>query len=176
MRGLFTPLQIKDVTLRNRIAISPMTQYSCATDGIMTDWHLVHLGARAVGGAGLVVLEQLAVSPEGRMTPGCAGIWCDEQIPMLRRIADFIRSTVNKSTQPEVAAMGKTIFDVVKEEGALDAKRQILLRLLHLKFKNVPEAIKAEIQATPDIQQLDLWLDAFATARSIRKIPFAANR
>jgi 2,4-dienoyl-CoA reductase-like NADH-dependent reductase (Old Yellow Enzyme family) len=93
MPGLFSPLQIKDVTLRNRIAISPMTQYSCGTDGIMTDWHLVHLGARAVGGAGLVVLEQLAVSPEGRMTPGCAGIWCDEQIPMLRRIADFIRST-----------------------------------------------------------------------------------
>ncbi|MCY0386058.1 NADH:flavin oxidoreductase/NADH oxidase [Robbsia sp. Bb-Pol-6] len=93
MPGLFSDFQLKDVRLRNRIAISPMTQYSCGTDGIMNDWHLVHLGARAAGGAGLVVMEQLAVSPEGRMTPNCAGIWSDEQIPMLRRIADFIRST-----------------------------------------------------------------------------------
>ncbi|MGI4859166.1 MAG: NADH:flavin oxidoreductase/NADH oxidase [Janthinobacterium lividum] len=93
MPGLFSEFQLKDVRLRNRIAISPMTQYSCGTDGIMNDWHLVHLGARAAGGAGLVVMEQLAVSPEGRMTPNCAGIWSDEQIPMLRRIADFIRST-----------------------------------------------------------------------------------
>ncbi|MGI4982971.1 MAG: NADH:flavin oxidoreductase/NADH oxidase [Janthinobacterium lividum] len=93
MPGLFSEFQLKDVRLRNRIAISPMTQYSCGPDGIMTDWHLVHLGARAAGGAGLVVVEQLAVSPEGRMTPRCAGIWSDEQIPMLRRITDFIRST-----------------------------------------------------------------------------------
>jgi hypothetical protein len=71
--------------------------------------------------------------------------------------------------------MGKTIAEVVREEGALEAKRQTLLRQLRLKFKNVPEAIQAEIQATLDTQQLDLWLDAFATARSIRKIPFAAN-
>ena len=71
--------------------------------------------------------------------------------------------------------MGKTIADVLKEEGALDAKRETLLRLLRLKFKNVPEAIEAEILTTPEIQQLELWLDAFATARSIRKIPFAAN-
>ena len=93
MPGLFSELRLKDITLRNRIAISPMTQYSCGTDGITTDWHLVHLGARAAGGAGLVVMEQLAVSPEGRMTPGCAGIWSDEQVPMLRRITDFIRAT-----------------------------------------------------------------------------------
>ena len=93
MPGLFSELKLKDITLRNRIAISPMTQYSCGTDGITTDWHLVHLGARAAGGAGLVVMEQLAVSPEGRMTPGCAGIWSDEQVPMLRRITDFIRAT-----------------------------------------------------------------------------------
>ena len=71
--------------------------------------------------------------------------------------------------------MGKTIAEVVKDEGALEAKREILLRLLRLKFKNVPEAIEAEIQATPDVQQLDLWLDAVITTRSIRKIPFAAN-
>jgi len=92
MPGLFSDYALKDLRLRNRIAISPMTQYSCSTDGIMTDWHMVHLGARAVGGAGLVVAEQLAVSPEGRMTPGCAGIWSDDQVPALRRITDFIKA------------------------------------------------------------------------------------
>jgi hypothetical protein len=90
--------------------------------------------------------------------------------------ADFIRSAVRQTTQPEVAAMGKTIFDVVKEEGALEAKREMLLRQLRLKFKSVPEAIEAEIQTTLDSRQLDLWIDAFATARSIRKIPCAAKK
>ena len=93
MPDLFSPLRLKDVTLRNRIAVSPMTMYSCdGKDGVLTDWHLMHLGARAAGGAGLVVMEQLAVSPEGRMTPTCAGIWSDDQVPMLKRVADFIRS------------------------------------------------------------------------------------
>jgi len=72
--------------------------------------------------------------------------------------------------------MGKTIYDVVKEEGALDAKRETLLLLLRLKFKNVPEAVETEIQGTSDIQQLNQWLAAVITARSIRKIPFAANQ
>jgi 2,4-dienoyl-CoA reductase-like NADH-dependent reductase (Old Yellow Enzyme family) len=92
MPDLFSEFRLKDVTLRNRIAISPMTMFSCGTDGMMNDWHLVHLGARAVGGAGLVICEQLAVSPEGRMTPSCAGIWCDGQIPALRRVTDFIKA------------------------------------------------------------------------------------
>ena len=92
MTGLFNKLVLKDVHLRNRIAISPMTQYSCGADGVVTDWHLVHLGARAVGGAGLVVIEQLAVSPEGRMTPACAGLWSDEQALALQRITAFIKS------------------------------------------------------------------------------------
>jgi 2,4-dienoyl-CoA reductase-like NADH-dependent reductase (Old Yellow Enzyme family) len=69
MPDLFSPFTLKDITLRNRIGMSPMTMFSCGPDGIATDWHLVHLGARAVGGAGLVFIEQLAVSPEGRMTP-----------------------------------------------------------------------------------------------------------
>ena len=93
MPDLFSDFRLKDVTLRNRVAVSPMTMYSCdGQDGILTDWHLMHLGARAAGGAGLVVMEQLAVSPEGRMTPTCAGIWSDDQIPMLKRVAGFIKS------------------------------------------------------------------------------------
>lgn len=92
MTGLFSEFVLKKVRLRNRISISPMTQYACGPDGVVTDWHLIHLGARAVGGAGLVVVEQLAVSPEGRMTPACAGLWSDEQALALQRVTAFIKS------------------------------------------------------------------------------------
>jgi len=87
---LFQPLAIKSVTLRNRIGVSPMCQYS-SEDGVATDWHLVHLGARAAGGAGLVVAEATAVSPEGRITPGDAGIWADKHVKPLIRINRFVK-------------------------------------------------------------------------------------
>ncbi len=87
---LLSPLTIRGVTLRNRIAVSPMCQY-CAVDGHADDWHLVHLGSRAVGGAGLVMAEATAVTPEGRITPGDLGIWSDDHTPMLARIAAFIK-------------------------------------------------------------------------------------
>ena len=89
MPKLFTPLALRGITLKNRIAVSPMCQYS-SVDGFATDWHLVHLGARAVGGAGLIISEAAAVSPEGRISPDDLGLWKDEHIPMLRRITDFI--------------------------------------------------------------------------------------
>ena len=87
---LFAPLTIKSVTLRNRIGVSPMCQYS-SDDGAATDWHLVHLGARAAGGAGLVIAEATAVSPEGRITPGDAGLWADRHIEPLIRINRFVK-------------------------------------------------------------------------------------
>ena len=86
---LFTPLQIKDITLKNRIAVSPMCEYS-SVDGFANDWHLVHLGSRAVGGAGLIITEAAAVSPEGRITPDDLGIWKDEHIEYLKRINTFM--------------------------------------------------------------------------------------
>jgi len=87
MSTLFTPFTVKDITLRNRIAVSPMCQYS-AEDGFINDWHHVHLAGLARGGAGLVIAEATAVSPEGRITPGCAGIWSDEQIePWAKTVA-----------------------------------------------------------------------------------------
>ncbi|HEY0899767.1 MAG TPA: NADPH dehydrogenase NamA [Sphingobacteriaceae bacterium] len=89
MSYLFSPLTIKTITLKNRLVVSPMCQYS-STDGFTNDWHLVHLGSRAVGGAALVVAEAAGVSPEGRITPFDAGIWKDEHIPGFRRITDFI--------------------------------------------------------------------------------------
>ena len=88
---LFSPLQIKNTTLKNRIVISPMCQYS-ATDGFANDWHLVHLGSRATGGAGLIIQEATAVSPEGRISPGDLGLWKDEQIEKMQAINRFIVS------------------------------------------------------------------------------------
>jgi len=87
--GLFDPLTLRGITLRNRIGVSPMVQTS-STDGYATDWHLVHLGARATGGAGLVMLEATAIAPQGRITERDLGIWHDDHIPGLSRIADFI--------------------------------------------------------------------------------------
>ncbi|MGF6726501.1 2,4-dienoyl-CoA reductase-like NADH-dependent reductase (Old Yellow Enzyme family) [Paraburkholderia sp. GAS41] len=78
MSALFEPFKLKDVTLRNRIAIPPMCQYN-AVDGVINDWHHVHLAGLARGGAGLVIVEATGVSPEGRITPGCTGLWNDEQ-------------------------------------------------------------------------------------------------
>src|SRR5512143_2176806 len=86
---LFTPLRLRGVTLKNRIAVSPMCQYS-SEDGFANDWHLVHLGARAIGGAGLVILEATAVEAIGRITPQDLGLWKDEHIAQLARIARFI--------------------------------------------------------------------------------------
>ncbi|CAG8863747.1 NADPH dehydrogenase [Pseudomonas fluorescens] len=89
MSALFEPYTLKDVTLRNRIAIPPMCQY-LAEDGVVNDWHHVHLAGLARGGAGLLVVEATAVAPEGRITPGCAGLWNDEQaqafVPMVKAI------------------------------------------------------------------------------------------
>lgn len=86
---LFEPLQLRDVTLRNRIAVSPMCEYS-SEDGFAGRWHLVHLGSRAVGGAALVFTEAAAVAPEGRISPADLGIYRDEHVPKLREIVDFI--------------------------------------------------------------------------------------
>jgi 2,4-dienoyl-CoA reductase-like NADH-dependent reductase (Old Yellow Enzyme family) len=89
MPHLFDPLTLGDLTLRNRIAVSPMCEYS-AVDGLPDDWHLVHLGSRAVGGAGLVFTEATAVSPEGRISPGDTGLWNAVQQAAWARIAAFI--------------------------------------------------------------------------------------
>ena len=89
MSILFSPLNIKNITLKNRIVISPMCQYS-SEEGFASDWHLVHLGSRAVGGAGLIITEATAISPEGRISADDLGIWSDDHVPMLKRITSFI--------------------------------------------------------------------------------------
>jgi 2,4-dienoyl-CoA reductase-like NADH-dependent reductase (Old Yellow Enzyme family) len=89
MTHLFDPLAIRDITFANRVFVSPMCQYS-STDGYASDWHFVHLGSRAVGGAGLVLTEATAVLPEGRISPQDLGIWMDDHIEPLARIVRFI--------------------------------------------------------------------------------------
>lgn len=87
--ALFSPLTIREVTARNRIMVSPMCQYS-SVDGMANDWHVVHLGARAVGGAGIVVAEATAVEERGRISPADLGIWCDGHVAPLARVADVV--------------------------------------------------------------------------------------
>ncbi len=92
MPGLFDPYTLRGITLRNRIGVSPMCQYIAGTDGVPTDWHLAHLGARAVGGAALVMTEVAAVEARGRIGPGDVGIWNEAQVSAWKRITDFLRA------------------------------------------------------------------------------------
>lgn len=91
---MFAPFRLRDLELKNRVVVSPMDMYS-SVDGVPTDFHLVHLGSKALGGAGLVMTEMVCVSPTGRITPGCGGLWTDEQGDAWRRIVEFVheRST-----------------------------------------------------------------------------------
>src|SRR5258705_2728882 len=86
---LFTPFKLRDLILENRVVVSPMCQYSAA-DGMPNEWHLVHLGSRAMGGAGLVFAEMTDVSPEARISPGCAGLYSEQHAQAWKRIVDFV--------------------------------------------------------------------------------------
>jgi len=90
MSKLFSPIKIRGIELKNRIAVSPMCQYS-SVNGLPNDWHLVHLGSRAVGGVGLIFTEATAISLEGRISPDDAGIWNDEQMNAYKKITSFIK-------------------------------------------------------------------------------------
>jgi 2,4-dienoyl-CoA reductase-like NADH-dependent reductase (Old Yellow Enzyme family) len=123
MSKLFSPLTIKNITLKNRIAMAPMCQYS-ANDGFTNDWHLVHYGSRAVGGTGLLIVEATAVLPEGRITPGDLGIWSDEQIDGLSRIAGLIHQQ-GSIAGIQLAHAGRKASCAVPREGGkqLDEKQ-----------------------------------------------------
>ena len=103
---MFHPFQLRGLTLANRVVVSPMDQYS-AIDGMPNEWHLVHLGSRAVGGAGLVMTEMVCTSPEGRISPGCTGLWTDEQGDYWRRIVDFIHDRSNAAIGLQIGHSGR---------------------------------------------------------------------
>ena len=93
MTALFEPLTLRDLTVKNRIWLAPMCQYAVESeDGVPTDWHLVHLGARAQGGFGLIIAEATAVTPEGRISPQDTGLWNDEQREAWARVVDFVHT------------------------------------------------------------------------------------
>ncbi len=115
MAHLFEPLKLRDVQLPNRIAVSPMCQYSCV-DGMANDWHLVHLGARAVGGAALVFTEATAVTPEGRISPQDLGLWSDRQAGPLARIVRFLHEH-GSSAGMQLAHAGRKASTYAPSEG-----------------------------------------------------------
>lgn len=103
---MFTPYRLRDVTLPNRIVVSPMAMYSAA-DGVLGDFHLVHLGARAMGGAGLVFAEMTCVSPDARITPGCLGLWDDAQIEGWKRFVDFVHANTGAKVACQLGHAGR---------------------------------------------------------------------
>jgi 2,4-dienoyl-CoA reductase-like NADH-dependent reductase (Old Yellow Enzyme family) len=116
MARLFTPLQIRGLTLRNRIVLSPMCMYSADTDGHACDWHLVHLGARATGGCGLVITEAASVEPRGRISINDLGLWNDDQIAPLAKIVQFCHEQ-GASVGVQLAHAGRKAFSPQKGEG-----------------------------------------------------------
>ena len=103
---MFSPFRLREMEMDNRVVVSPMCQYS-AEDGLVGDWHLVHLGSRAIGGAGLVITEMTDVSPEGRITPSCAGLWNDEHTAAWKRIVDFCHTTSQARIGVQLAHAGR---------------------------------------------------------------------
>ena len=119
---LFAPLKVRSLTLQNRVVVSPMCQYS-ATDGVIDDWHLVHLGSRAIGGAGLVICEMTDVSPEGRITLGCSGLWNQKQADAWRRVVEFVHQHSSAKVGMQLAHAGRKAARGLpwEGEGPLDA-------------------------------------------------------
>ncbi len=102
---MFTPYTVRGLTLKNRVVVSPMAQYK-AVDGIPGDWHLMHLGARALGGAGLVMAEMTCTSADARITPGCPGLWTDEQGAAWARIVDFVHAQSDAAIGMQIGHAG----------------------------------------------------------------------
>ena len=113
---MFTPYRVRGLTLANRIVMSPMAMYS-AKDGVPNDFHLVHFGSRALGGAGLLFGEMTCVSPDARITPGCLGLWNDEQAAAWKRIVDFVHGTTSAKFGLQLGHAGRKGSTRVAWEG-----------------------------------------------------------
>jgi len=113
---MLTPFKLRDITLKNRIVVSPMAMYSCV-DGVPGDFHLVHLGSRAMGGAGLVMAEMTCPSPDARITPGCPGLWNDEQQAAFTRIVDFVHAETTAKIGVQLGHAGRKGSTKVSWEG-----------------------------------------------------------
>ena len=103
---LFEPYEIRGLDLINRIVVAPMDQYAC-DDGMPNDWQLVHLGSRAIGGAGLVIAEMCNVAPEGRVTPRCSGLYKDEHVAPWKRVVDFVHENSDAKIGIQLGQAGR---------------------------------------------------------------------
>jgi anthraniloyl-CoA monooxygenase len=116
---MFQPFNIGKMRVENRVSLSAMCQY-CAEDGVTTDWHLVHYGARGVGGVGLINTEMLCISAEGRITPGCAGLWSEEQTHNWKRIVDFIHANSEAKVCAQIGHAGRKGASCIPWQGGID--------------------------------------------------------
>ncbi|WP_079144722.1 bifunctional salicylyl-CoA 5-hydroxylase/oxidoreductase [Streptomyces agglomeratus] len=163
---MFTPLRLRGLTLRNRVVVSPMDMYS-AVDGVPGDFHLVHLGARALGGAGLVMTEMVCVSPEGRITPGCAGLYTTEQATAWRRVTDFVhRESPGTAVGVQLGHSGRKGSTRLMWEG-IDQP---------LDDGNWPVASASALPYRPGINQVPRELDMDGLARVREEFTSAARR
>ena len=158
---LFSPYTIRGTTCRNRIFVSPMCQYSCH-DGYATDWHLVHLGSRAAGGAGLVMAEAAAVCPEGRISYGDLGIWSDEQVDGLHRVASFLsRNGAVPAIQLAHAGRKAATARPWDEPGALNVSGRTWEPVSSTSRPFSPESLPPRALTGEEIRDL---VDSFASA------------
>ncbi|MDR7299036.1 anthraniloyl-CoA monooxygenase [Pelomonas aquatica] len=141
---MFTPFQLRGLRLKNRVAVSPMAQYSCV-DGVPGDYHLMHLGARALGGAGLVFAEMTCVSPDARITPGCPGLWSDAQGAAWQRIVDFVHANSSAAIAMQLGHAGPKGSTCVPWRGGEDQP---------LPFGNWPLLAASEQQYLPGTSQV----------------------
>ena len=117
---IFTPYKLRGMLLENRIAVSPMCMYS-AEDGLIGDWHLVHLGSRAMGGAGLIMTESTAISADGRITPGCAGMYNDKHVAAWKRVVDFVHDNSYSKIGMQISHAGRKASTRLQWEGGEQA-------------------------------------------------------
>lgn len=162
---MFTPFRLRGLTLRNRVVVSPMDMYS-ATDGLPGDLHLVHLGARAMGGAGLVMTEMVCVSPTGRITPGCAGLWNDEQENAWRRITGFVHERSQAAIGLQLGHSGRKGSTRLMWEGMDDP----------LPEGNWPLVAASPLPYRPGVSQVPRELDAAGMAAVREEFTAAAAR
>ncbi|MGW7005122.1 oxidoreductase [Streptomyces sp. NPDC054933] len=162
---MFTPLRLRGLTLRNRVVVSPMDMYS-SEDGTPGDFHLVHLGARALGGAGLVMTEMVCVSPQGRITPGCAGLYTDQHEDAWRRVVDFAHGQSSAAIGLQLGHSGRKGSTRLMWEGIDEP----------LPDGNWPLAAASALPYRPGVNQVPHALDAAGLAEIREQFRSAAER
>ncbi|MFQ5914609.1 MAG: bifunctional salicylyl-CoA 5-hydroxylase/oxidoreductase [Nitrospinota bacterium] len=154
---IFTPFRLRDMVLENRVAVSPMCMYS-ANDGTVGDWHLVHLGCRAMGGAGLVMTEGTGISREGRISPGCAGMYKDEHVAAWKRIVDFVHENTGAKIGMQLCHAGRKASTKVLWEGEddpLDEDNWPIIAPSSIPYKEISQAPREMTREDMDAVKAD---------------------